>query len=272
MEGIRQAVERAKRSKDEKENVVTGPARQDSSIRFGDSVVGVEHGQRVQLNIPHLQSQRIVAHDGRNQHSRPFDVLRTEVLRSMDLKGWKTLAVTSPTPCCGKTTISVNLALSMARRSERSVRLVDLDFRNPHIAKSLGLKCRDGALGVVEGRSEIRDAIFHVNAGNSSLEVLPTVSSSNSSDLFGSNAMSKLLRDATEYRSPQIVIFDLPPLLAGHDVISILPQVDCVLLTAAVGTTKRSQIEECNKHLQSIDVVRVVLNKVEEQTAESVYY
>jgi hypothetical protein len=38
-------------------------------------------------------------------------------------------------------------------------------------------------------------------------------------------------------------------------------RIDCILLVAAMGMTKASEIEECNRHLQSSDVVRLVLNK-----------
>jgi hypothetical protein len=61
-------------------------------------------------------------------------------------------------------------------------------------------------------------------------------------------------------------------MLSGDDVIAILPQVDCILLVAAVGTSTIAQIEECNKHLQSVDVVRLVLNKVPKLDVNSQYY
>ena len=53
---------------------------------------------------------------------------------------------------------------------------------------------------------------------------------------------------------------------------SILPQVDCVLLVAAVGTSTVGEIEECNKYLQGTDVVRFVLNKVPPQSAARYNY
>jgi Mrp family chromosome partitioning ATPase len=218
--------------------------------------------QEVELDFKHLQSRRIVAYDGKDFRSRSFDILRTEILRSMDLKGWKTLAVTSPTPGCGKTLTATNLALSIARQPDRRVLLADLDLRKPQVADCLGLKCRDGVLGVVEERIEVGSAIIPVRAGSSRLEVLPTASTSNSSDLVVSSAMKTLLHDVAGHGQSRIVILDLPPLLTGHDAISILPQVDCVLLVTAVGTSKISEIEECNKYLQATDVVRVVLNKV----------
>ena len=51
-------------------------------------------------------------------------------------------------------------------------------------------------------------------------------------------------------------------MLLGDDVISILPQMDAVLLVAGVGSTSVADIRECQKHLQRTPVVRVVVNKV----------
>ena len=75
----------------------------------------------------------------------------------------------------------------------------------------------------------------------------------------------------SEYHS-QTIILDLPPILSGDDVIAILPQIDCVLFVAAVGTTTVSQIKECNKHLKSAEIVRMVLNKVPETSANYHHY
>jgi protein-tyrosine kinase len=276
MENIRQAIELAKGRQKQQSGIGLEPPQQQTRRVFGDAHEGNERAQKertheVELDFAHLQSQRIVAYDGKDLRSRSFDMLRTEILQSMDLKGWKTLAVTSPTPRCGKTVTAVNLALSMARQPERQVFLADLDLRKPHVASSLGLKCREGAVGVIEGRIKLDSAIIQAQVGGSRLEILPTAPASNSSDLVGSSAMRMLLEDVKRDVQSRIIILDLPPLLTGHDVISILPQVDCVLLVAAVGTSKVSEIEECNKYLQGTNVVRFVLNKVPESTT-AVYY
>ena len=271
MENIRQAVERAKARPEQPRGTNREPMRQQPRHGFGVPL-GRERTQEVELDFTHLQSRRIVAYDGKDLRSRSFDMLRTEILRSMDLKGWKTLAVTSPTPSCGKTLIASNLALSMAREPERQVLLADLDLRNPKVADCLGLKCGEGVLGVIQGRAEMDSAIIRARAGSSRLEVLPTAAASNASDLVGSSAMKTLLEDVTGHGQSRIVILDLPPLLTGHDVISILPQVDCVLLVGAVGTSTVSEIEECNKYLQGTPVVRFVLNKAPESPARYAYY
>jgi protein-tyrosine kinase len=271
MENIRQAVERAK-ARSELPNISGFQMPSQLPRHAFDGAQLGEAPAELDLDPTYLQSQRIVAHDGKDPHSRPYDVLRTEVLRSMDVKGWKILAVTSPTPACGKTLTAINLALSMARQSERQVCLVDLDLQKAQVATSLGLRGRKGVLDVIEGRTNVESATIVTHVGSSRLEVLPTAVCSDSSDLVSSSAMRMFLQDLAGHRQPRLVILDLPPLLAGPDVISVLPQIDCVLLVAAVGTSKVSEIEECYKHLQGTSVVRFVLNKVPKSKATYAYY
>ena len=73
-----------------------------------------------------------------------------------------------------------------------------------------------------------------------------------------------MLQEIKNEDRSRTVIFDLPPMLAGDNVISILPQMDCVLFVATIGTSTASEIKECNKHLQTSAVIRVVLNKASE--------
>jgi protein-tyrosine kinase len=271
MEYIRQAIERAK----ERPNRQSGAGLESPRARANQSFVAArpQQSREVELDSAYLQSRRIVAFDGQDFRARSFDMLRTGVLRSMDLEEWKTVAVTSPTPNCGKTLTAINLALSMARQPERQVFLADLDLRKPRVADCLGLECREGVLGVLEGRIAMGSAVIRARIGASNLDILPTSSTSNSSDLVSSNEMKMMLQDIAGGERSRIVILDLPPLLTGHDAVSILPQVDCILLVAAVGISKVSEIKECDKYLQDTRVVRFVLNKTpDSDTAYGAYY
>ncbi len=274
MENIRQAIERAKVGQPPGSIRASDPLRSQAKQVLGDTLGAKERVDELELDPVQLQSQLIFAYDGKDVRSRSFDMLRTEILHSMDSKGWTTLAVTSPTPNCGKTFTAVNLALSMSRQRERQVLLADLDLRKPHVSDSLGIKCKGkGAIDVVEGHAELHGAIIHTRVGQSRLEVLPTMPASNPADMVASAGMRSFLEQITRPSQSRIVIVDLPPLLTGHDAIAILPHVDCVLLVAAVGTTKVTEIKECNKYLETTEIIKVVLNKVPESAAlPYVYY
>ena len=265
MENIRQAVERARSlqgaagSKPQVRDDLGAPRlRSDPGVGFSNAGGRI---REIELNAAHLLSNRIVSYNGTDPRSLPFDMLRTQVLQSMDLKGWKTIGVTSPTPGCGKTLTALNLALSVARQPERSVMLVDFDLRRPRVGSCLGLKPTRGVLDILEERMTFREAIIPVRAGDQPILVLPTAGTKQSSELMASRAMHSLMQDIRSDYNSHVIILDLPPILSSDDVIAILPQIDCVLLVAAVGLSKASEIEECNRHLQSSDIIRIVLNK-----------
>jgi Mrp family chromosome partitioning ATPase len=262
MENIRQAVERAR-------------ATHGAGVPIGTSQHAPASivGSIQELDASHLESNRIIAYDPKDQRSTTYDVLRTQVLRFMDLNARKFLAVTSPTPACGKTVTAINLAMSISRQPDRSVLLVDMDIQKAQVSNYLGITFADGLLSVLEGRVPLASAVVRARAGKNELLVLPTeISTFGSSDWMTSQAMTRLFEQIRQDFPFQTVIVDLPPVLYGDDVIAILPQLDCVLLVAAIGTSTIGEIQECNKHLQSAEVVRLVLNKVTEPSANYYYY
>lgn len=217
----------------------------------------------VRLDQSRLGANRIVSHGATGPSGRYYDMLRTQVLQEMDKKSWQFLAVTSPTAACGKTVTACNLALSIARLPERSVLLVDADLHKPMVGEYLGIGGNPGLLGVLEGRATLTSAVLQANLGPNKIFVLPgTGVSSGASEWMASQTMSALLQAIKRDFRSRLVIFDLPPMLIGDDVISILPQMDAVLLVAGVGATSVSDIKECQRHLQRTPVVRMVVNKV----------
>lgn len=270
MEPIRQAVERAKASGVAPPEPQGRPisARQVQPPGLGNTRPDhTLHIKEVQLDRQHLENCRLIAHNAADPRASSFDMLRTQVLQSMDQRNWQFLAVTSPTAGCGKTVTSINLALSIARQSERAVLLVDLDLHRPQVASCLGIKCQNGVLSVLDGRAGLPDAMVQARIDNYQFLVLPAEGPIlGSSELLASRAMSSLLQTIKRDFKSYTIILDMPPMLTGDDVIALLPQLDCVLLVAAVGTSTLSELKQCSKHLQSAEVVRVVLNKTPDTT------
>ncbi|QND75280.1 CpsD/CapB family tyrosine-protein kinase [Tardiphaga robiniae] len=225
----------------------------------------------MRLNASHLEKMRIVGYAANSLTSRYYDVLRTQILQDMDKNGWQFLAITSPTPNCGKTVTACNLAMSVARLPEREVLLVDMDMHKAQVSEYLGINHSNNLLSVLEDRASLGDSCVEAKFGPESVSVLPgTPARDGAAEWMASQTMANVLQAIKrEFRSG-IVIFDLPPLLLGSDVLSILPRMDAVLLVTGVGTTTPNEIKECQKHLQRSHLVRVVVNKVSE-TSESYY-
>ena len=270
MESIRRAIERAKEPRSGNVPRRAFGLEQRNDEANAPRIASGFH--EVALDAAYLQSQRIIAHGVANPLSRPYDMLRTQVIQAMEEKGSKILAVTSPTAGCGKTVTAINLALSIARHPEKSVLLIDLDLRKPKMASYLGLGEGPGLLQVLDGSIQLHDAIVEARVGNQRLLVLTTETTHGSSDIMASREIAGLFQDLRREFVGSTVIIDLPPILASDDVIAVLPQVDCALLVAAVGETKASDIEECAKHLRSTDILRVVINKSLEASNNYYYY
>jgi Mrp family chromosome partitioning ATPase len=286
MEQIKKAVERAKASAGEDHlrpttalhGQIEPPATatsQSSTQKFEPTVLQAGSAQRyndVRLDGSHLEHHRIVGHNVADPRSKAFDVLRTQVLQAMDQKNWQFLAVTSPTEGCGKTVTAINLALSIARQPHRSALLIDIDLQRPAVADYLGIKCRLGTQSILEGRGTLADATIRANADGCELLVLPTEAPTmRSSELIGSRNMDTMLHDIKRNFRSETVIFDMPPLLQGDEVLATLPRIDAVLLVTAVGVSTLHEIKECNRHLQATEVIRLVLNKSHE-TIKRHYY
>ena len=184
MENIRQAVERARAGRSSFSSEILQSSSAPLPQHMGPPIVtraGAElQTEEATLDSAHLASRRIVSHNGADQRSRPYDMLRTQVLQSMTAKKWKILGVTSPTPGCGKTLTAVNLAFSIARQPDKSVVLVDMDLQKPQIANCLGVTiAAGGVLDLLQGRAALPDVAIPVRAGNQRIVVLPTAATSN---------------------------------------------------------------------------------------------
>jgi len=188
-----------------------------------------------------------------------FDILRTRMQQMMQRGGWKTVAITSPGPGCGKSSISLNLAFSLAHQSDFRVALVDLDLRRPSIARMLGMQNAPVLSEFLSGRAEIEDVFVRYGdniaiAGNARAADLPA-------ELLQSAPAATALAAIKRKLQPDLIIYDLPPFLDTDDVQGFLPNADCTVLIAAAELSTKSQIDECERQLAaSSNLLGVVLN------------
>lgn len=213
----------------------------------------------VALPDGHAQRYRITALMG-GRDAAPYDMLRSRIVRMMKEKSWSRLAITSPEASCGKSTVSLNLALSLARQRDLKVMLLDLDLRRPSLHRTLGCNPEKSLHEYLDGSAEFEQCA--VRMGENLIVGLNASASRRPSELLQSQVSRDAL-DAVERRwRPDIVIFDMSPMLASDDNVGFLGNVDCALLIAAAESTTLPNIDICEKEIaQLTNVLGVVLNK-----------
>jgi protein-tyrosine kinase len=211
-----------------------------------------------------LEGNRILNPAAADPGAAAFRMLRTQVLQRMDAHGWRTLAVFSPGANDGKTTMAINLAINLANGRRHTVLLVDFDFRRPTLAAKLGLAPEFGVDDVLGGSATIEDCLYHP-AGFDRLVVLPARSTmTHSSEILAGPRSRELVAELHRRYSDRIVVFDLPPVLTADDALAFAPLVECGIVVAAEGRTRRADLVRTVELLNKTPLVGTVLNRAAE--------
>ena len=182
---------------------------------------------KVKKSIEGVDPSVCSIHHSKGRVSEAYRTIRTGLYFSNRGKALKVIQVTSPVPGDGKSTLSSNMAVTMAQ-SGRRVLLIDADLRRPRVAKIFGIDSEIGVAAVVSGKVEVDDAILAGPVPN--LSILPGGKRpSNPAEILSSERfknMVDMLRDKFD-----VIIIDTPPLLAVSDPGAVAGIVDGVVLT-----------------------------------------
>lgn len=204
--------------------------------------------------------------------SEAFRTLRTNIQFANIDKDVKTIVVTSSDPREGKTTVSCNLAVSIAQTDKR-VLLVDCDMRKPRIHKVFGISNSVGLTGILMGEKKIEDVAYKDKEKETvdgrekeSKGFLSVVTSGpippNPAELLGSTRMKEFLKSMRELFD--IIILDSPPVNAVTDSAILSTIADATILVVESGETDIGAAVNAKELLEKVDanLIGVVLNKV----------
>ncbi|MCH8564164.1 polysaccharide biosynthesis tyrosine autokinase [Nesterenkonia sp. LB17] len=198
-----------------------------------------------------LQKGRLIAQaDVGSPLTESFSTLGTNLQFLAVGQSARSFVVTSSIEAEGKSSVAVNLAISLRAAGHR-VLLVDADLRRPMAAQMLGLEGAVGLTDVLSGRVELPDVIQFWGPDN--LEMLPAGTvPPNPIELLGSEAMEELV--AALQREYEIIIFDAPPLLPVSDARVLGALCSGVLLVVAVGRVHKPQLQKAIEAMRIVDV------------------
>jgi tyrosine-protein kinase Etk/Wzc len=232
--------------------VVWGAEYLDASIhgareleRRGYSVIGnvpqlLTGGRRQRVRNGDVSAHLITHTDVESSGAEAFRMLRTGLAFANAERPLRTIAVTSPGPSEGKSTISVNLASVLAQAGSR-VLLVDADMRHPVLHTIFKHAKKPGLSDLIISETDLAQAICPT--GLDGLSYLPcgTVPPS-PADLLTLNAARDLLdRLKSEY---DYVVIDTPPVLVAADTPVIGTLVDTCVMVVRAGITALDGLED----------------------------
>jgi succinoglycan biosynthesis transport protein ExoP len=196
----------------------------------------------------------------KSRKAEVFRGIRTALYFSTRGEGHKVIQITSPNMGDGKTTLSSNLAVSIAQSGKQTI-LIDADFRRPRLHKYFAVPSEKGFASVLTGQCDLRDAIQPtVIPGLSVLPCGPIPP--NPAELLTSPRFKELMDELREQYD--YVIVDTPPLLVVTDPCAVAPRVDGVLLTMRVVKNGRPIAERAKDILLSLGAkpLGIVVNGV----------
>jgi capsular exopolysaccharide synthesis family protein len=182
----------------------------------------------------------------------------------------RSIVISSSIPAEGKSTIALNLALSLADSGSRVI-LVDADLRRPSIAEYVGIEGGVGLTTVLIGRAEVEDVVQPL--GKTSLDLLPAGQiPPNPSELLGSMAMADLLEQLSG--SYDMVLLDSPPLLPVTDAVVLSNLAGGALVVVGADRIHRPQLRQALESLETAGahLFGIVMNKIARREAAAYAY
>lgn len=190
-----------------------------------------------------------------------FDRLVVTIHHQNRMYNHKTFVLTGCEPMVGTTTISINVAISLAMSGLKTI-LIDGDLRKDGKYKRLSDTVEQGLSDVLRGNLDLASAICATNY--QTLDYLPSgTADDNPVGILYSPNLNKVIASLAGYYD--FVIFDLPSANAAIDSNILASKVDAVILVAKQHSTTTMQIRNAKKELDKIaaNLVGIVFNNVD---------
>ena len=199
-------------------------------------------------------------------YSEAYKALRTNLDFVAKASGVKCIVVTSALPEESKSTVSINLALTLAD-SRKSVVLVECDLRKPTMRRYLKLeRGLSGLSAVLAGTVTLDEAMQYVEESNIHVLTAGTIPP-NPAELLDQERMSKLIGELKERFD--YVILDAPPITVVTDAAVVGRMADGALLVVRSRFAPTRTVRLALQRLQAVNikVLGAVLTRFDTQKA-----
>ena len=194
--------------------------------------------------LPNMQPplMRYVLDEPTSLFAESVRTVRLAIQRAARHETTKLIMVSSSIDGEGKTTLAVNLALSLAAIGARTI-LVDGDLRNPEMTRSLCPQAGTGLVDVATGHTSLERAVLLDRpSGLAILPAPPGRTTVTASEFVFSDAMGVLLGHLRKHFD--YVIVDAPPLVPLVDARGLAEHADRIILALRWDSTPQDVVTQ----------------------------
>lgn len=183
-------------------------------------------------------------------YAEAYKTLRTNLSFASISKQYKKIIITSAIPNEGKSTVAINLAITLAQ-SDAKVLLIDCDLRNPTLRRPLRVRpdFKGGLTAVLSGASALEECVF-THAKMKCDVLLAGATPPNPVELLSSNQMKALLDQLSERYD--YIICDAPPVSVVTDAAALSRFCDGVILVVRQKAATRDQVWQAKRNLDAV--------------------
>ncbi len=194
------------------------------------------------------------------QAQAAIDLLRSRLLRQMRQDGIRKLALTSPTQGCGTSTLATRLAIGLASQIDLKIMLFDLNLRRPELCNQFAIKGPTARQTALTGTRREFDSTA-VRIGHNLALSLFTQPEPHAAEALGTLRARALVNQIEREFEPDLMIFDLPPVLAVDDIVAAADLYDAALLVARADHSTVDQIDRAERLIsEQKPCIGVVMN------------
>ncbi len=171
-----------------------------------------------------------------------FRLLKNKILFPESGDPPRSIMITSPSPCEGKSFVAANLAVTVARSIDEYVLLMDCDLRSPSLHTLFSFPDLPGLSDHLSHSRPLPELLRKTFVNKLTLLPAGTVPP-NPSELLSSEQMRMLLHEVKSRYTDRYVIIDTPPPTLTSETNAIARVVDGIVIVIRYGKTTRKQVE-----------------------------
>jgi capsular exopolysaccharide synthesis family protein len=234
----------------------------DERVPSGEGMVKEQHldkfRQMLSLKVVAPPNNRLVCFtEGQNLAAEKFRFLGMSLQNLRRERPLKKVLITSTIPQEGKSTVSANLACTLARTTQRRTLLLEGDVRRPSLSQMFGVGAYPGICECLQGDRNLVNSVYYLEGPG--FWFLPAGRAPNHPlELLQSGRLAATMDQLAAWFD--WIIIDSPPVMPLADTSVWMRQAEGILLVLRQGTTEKGQLQRGLEAIERKKLIGAVLN------------